>query len=148
MCRAAAIEGVGLVEPTDVPGLEHPGVAHQPDHAARGEGSPAEAEEEELVPGLEVLHDEAVGVAHVARQPVAERTATDALRPLRAHAGVVEDPLLHPAVVLPGDRERHLRDVGRAGQPAARGLVRRVPGAVAADHQPLDHRSPSRQPLH
>jgi hypothetical protein len=95
-----------------------------------------EAEEEDLVAGLEVLDQPGVGVPDVPRQPVPAGPAADALETLDPHALVVFRDLAHPVGPDLGHRRVQLRDVGRTGLPVL-GLVGVVPGPVAADDQTL-----------
>ena len=121
-------------------------VVDEADRAARGVGTAAEAEEEQLVTGFVVLDDEAVGLADVAGQPQGRDPTRQPLDRRRADAPLVVDALPDAGRVLVGDAQRDLGDVGRAG-PAAVLLVGGVPGAVAAQHQPLGHRPPSMGPV-
>src|SRR5919199_5905424 len=128
---AAPIQAVRVLDHAAVLRKQDAAVAHQPCKAARGEGAAAEAEEPQLVAGLVVRDEPVVAVAHVAREPVAERAAADSLAELRAHAGLV----LHELVVRLDDGLLELADVRH------RGPVRAVPGAVTEDDQAFGHRA-------
>jgi hypothetical protein len=66
----------------------------------RSERAAAEPEEEELVAWLEVLHEEAISLADIARQAKAENSPADVLPPVGADSPLVEDPLLPPGGIL------------------------------------------------
>src|SRR5262249_48785507 len=96
------------------------------------------AEEEDLVVGVVVVLDkEHIGVLHIVRQPPPEGTAAEVLERAGPNALMVVQALLDALGVL---RCHHctcdLGDVRRAGF-AIPDLIRRVPGAVAADSQAL-----------
>ena len=128
---AAAVQVIGLVDAVGVLAAQDPGVADEPDGAARGVGAATEAEEEQLVARVELVDDEAVAVADVARQAPAEPPAANAIEPAGAHAAVVERPLIHAVVVALGDGPPELGHVRR------RLRVGTVPCPVAADDDAL-----------
>jgi hypothetical protein len=108
-----AVEPVGVGQPVEVVPTQDAAVAHQPRRAARGEGPSAEAEEEELVPGLVVLDQEPVALENVPREPGPEHPSADALTARRSDTQVVEDALLDVPRIPRGDREGQLDHVGR-----------------------------------
>ena len=124
--------------------LAHQAIAvHEASERAHGEGTPAEAEQEQLVARHMVVEDEAVDRADVVFNALAKGAAGELVeRPAGAHTAVVIDDLVHAvgAFGLHG-----ARDLGHVGGPAfARrlvDLVALVPGAVGTDddafHVPL-----------
>jgi len=109
--------------------------ADHPHEAAGGVGAAAEPEDEDLVTGLVVQCQEAVGGRHMGEEPQPESAAQHAVQPVPvgAHSSDVLDELLHvgtfPAVGL--DRARDLLDVRHVL------VLGPVPGPVAADHESL-----------
>src|SRR5918996_134635 len=121
------------VAPEDAALADH---AHD---AARGERAAAEAEEEQLVVGLVVADEEAVGIVDVVLQALAERAPGHAIDevPGADTLIVVEDLRNAPRALGGPVGEPH--DVGRAGNALAL-LIGAVPRAVAADNQTLHFR--------
>src|SRR5690606_36384763 len=119
-----------MPQPQDAALADHAG------EAARGVGAAAEAEQEQLVAGLVVEHQEAVGLVEVVVQAAAEGAAGELVeRAAGAHALVVEHQLRHRPGAARGE-QRQLYHVGGAGLPVLL-LVRAVPGAVAEDRDPF-----------
>src|SRR4030095_14015842 len=135
---AVAIELVSRIKLASVLPLQEASVAEQASDAARRVRSTAEAEKENLVAGIVVvLDDEHIGVLHIVRQPPPESTASEVVEPAGPNTLAVVDALLDALAVL---RRHHCtRDLGdiRLVGSAVPDLIRRVPGPVAADDQPL-----------
>ena len=108
-----------------------------------GVGAAAEPEQEEAVAGLEAVHDEHVGVAHIRAEAIAEgqtgkagyslgQRRQRARRRHRAEAGMIVG---HLRGRIGGQREEQLDDVG----PVPREFVG---GSVTAHHHVLGHAVP------
>ena len=111
-------------------------VANEPDSAASGECTAAEAEEVQLVSGLVVVDQEAVALLDVARETDAEPAAEQPLASARADAGLVVQELRVAGAVLVCERKRDLGHVRRSGN-ALINMVWAIPGPIAADDQTL-----------
>jgi hypothetical protein len=131
-----AVERVRLFDAVAVLGLQDPGIAHQPDRAARRERAAAEAEDVQLVAGDVVVDDEAVALLDVVREPNAQPAADEVLPSARPDARLVVKELEVAGVVGVGERERELRHVRRR-RDALVDVIGAVPGSVAADDQAL-----------
>jgi len=115
---------------------EDAALADHAHHAARRERAAAEAEHEELVAELVVADEEAVGVVNVFLHALADRAAGDPVDGVAgADALVVVGDLRDAGEIMLGYPVGKAHDVRRTRPAVVIGLVRGVPGAVAANDE-------------
>ena len=130
---SAAVERIRFADTVNVLLPQDSGVSDEPHGTACSECAAAEAEEEELVARFIVLHQEAVCVADVAREPETERASANTLPSVRSDPTVIERPLLGAFAVHSCNGQRNFGDVRWEL------LVRKIPGAIAAHNPTLRH---------
>src|SRR5919199_173881 len=101
---SVTVQRICFFDPVGMLPAQDSAVLHQADRAARRRRPAAKPEKEKLVAWLEVLHQEPIGVADVARQAKAERASPDSFPMVGAHSLVVEHQLFVTSRVRRGDR--------------------------------------------
>ncbi len=132
---ALTIELVGLVHSLGALAPEQAAVADEPRQGANGVGAAAEAEQEELIAGLVVVHDEAIAI-HDVLVDAGAGGATAYSIAFGAHALVVIDDLLGAGLTIRSDaacQTQYVCGVIAFGT---------LPGTIGADDDAL-HLAPS-----